>query len=169
MSSIIFLKLNVKYLDSGSILRDPSDHTTYYLPESRISFKKSTWSQDRIKKFNDTFSELDDEIYLVKNQVVCVRGVNNILVDNSYDDGDIEDFYFTENIWGDIKDTMPKFNEIGISEKTFVVVLKETWTQSWEGDWDVYQEYIGTLGDKFNIQDSEFSMELIKNRPRVLE
>jgi len=62
---------------------------------------------------------------------------------------------------------MPKFNEIGISEKTFVVVLKETWTQSWEGDWDVYQEYIGTLGDKFNIQDSEFSMRFIKRNLKV--
>lgn len=169
MSSIIFLKLNVKYLDSGSILKDLSEYTTYYLPESDISFKKSTWNQDQIKKFNDTFTELDDEIYLVKNQVVCVRGVNSILVDNSYDDVDIEDFYFTENIWDDIKDTMPKFNEIGISEKTFVVVLKETWTQSWEGDWDVYQEYIGTLGDKFNIQDSEFSMRFIKSNLKVLE
>jgi hypothetical protein len=144
------VKIEVEYYDKESIIIMGDNYYTFYLPDCNKSFLKRSWSKSDKDLFNNTFSELDEDIYLVNQKVVLFRIINNLSISNNTED-DMSDYdlpYYL--IWEDIKDKLPKFNKKGISSDVSLVIINENWWQSWEGEWDCNVEYIGVINNEFN-------------------
>jgi hypothetical protein len=146
------LKISVEYYDTESIMILDDNSNTFYLPDSNKTFLKRSWSEDCKKLFSNTFTELDEDIYLVNKKVVCFKILNNISVSNSSED-EMSDYdlpYYL--IWKDIETNLSNFNKKGISSDIFLVIIDEHWHQSWEGEWDCNTEYIGVINNNFDTK-----------------
>lgn len=146
MASItVIWKIRVTYFDEQSIMIDKGESFLYYIPEEDIKFKKSNWFEKDKKIFNSTFTELDDDIYLVEKKVARFDIINNMsLTNQDYDEDEYDDFNLYL-IWKDIEKDISKFGKNGTSELTFLIVMLEHYWQCFEGDWDCNYEYIGIV------------------------
>lgn len=144
------LKIKVDFYDKESILILEDNSNTLYLPSLNRSFLKRSWLQSDKDLFNNTFSELDEDIYLVNEKVVLFNILNNISICNNTED-DMSDYdlpYYL--IWEDIKNKLSNFNKNGVSSDVFLAIINENWWQSWEGEWDCNAEYVGIIDNKFD-------------------
>ena len=150
-SNTVIWKIRVTYFDEQSIMIDNGQDFVYYIPEENTTFRKSSWYEKDKKTFNSTFTELDDDIYLVKKQVVQFDIINNISLTEVTDDEDNDyDSFNLHLIWKDIEPNISKFGKDGKYESTFLIVVLEHWWQCWEGDWDCNYEYIGIVNNNID-------------------
>jgi hypothetical protein len=146
-SNTVIFKIRVTYFDEQSIMVGDAKGFKYYLPDENATFIKSSWSESNKTRFNSTFIELDEDVYLVNKKVALFDIINNIsLMGGSDDENDYDDFNYCL-IWQDIKSKIPNFDKKGKSELTFLVVVLEHWYQCWEGDWDCNYEYVGLVNN----------------------
>jgi hypothetical protein len=147
-STTVIWKIRVTYFDEQSIMVGDAKGFKYYLPNENTTFVKSNWCEKDKIRFNSTFIELDEDVYLVNKKVARFDIINNISLIgvDSDDESDYDDFNFYL-IWEDIKSEISNFDKMGKSELTFLVVVLEHWWQCWEGDWDCNYEYVGVVNN----------------------
>jgi len=143
------VKLNAFFYDEQSIFNhDEFDGDVYYyLPDENIKFKDSKYNKQDIERFYKTFEKLDENNYLTLKPVVAFNITNLITLFNNED----SDFSLSEInfkiLYEDFK-KIPDFNKFGtngVSFTTFCILIKEHWSQCWEGDYDCYMEYLGVI------------------------
>jgi hypothetical protein len=146
------VKIKVCHYDKESIMFLYEGFTSFYRPDSDRTFSENSWSQQEKELFSNTFTELDKDVYLVNEKVVCFKILNNISVSNNSED-DMSDYslpYYL--IWKDIKNNLSNFNKKGVSSDVFLAIIDEHWHQSWEGEWDCNIEYIGILDNNLDTK-----------------
>lgn len=142
------VKLNAFFYDEQSIFNDEFDgESYYYLPDEDIKFKDSKYNTKDIEMFYKTFQKLDENNYLTLKPVI-VFNISNLITFNNDDNDDfcLSEIYF-KDLYEDFK-KIPNFNKFsanGVAFTTFCILIKENWSQCWEGDWDCYMEYIGII------------------------
>lgn len=146
----ILYKIKAIYLDKGSVLviNEYNEIDSFYLPNENKCFNKSSWNESYKKLFNETFKKLDDDIYFVEIPVVTFYILNSFSMnDSDYDDSEmgLSEMINVKMIWEDIKADFKAFDRYGQSELVKTVIIKEHWSQCWEGDYDCNHEYVGIL------------------------
>lgn len=145
------VKLNAFFYDEQSIFNhDEFDgNVYYYLPDEDIKFTESKYNTKDIERFYKTFEKLDENHYLTLKPVIVFNIVNLITFNNDdNDDFCLSEIYF-KSLYEDFK-KIPDFNKFsinGVSFTTFCILIKEHWSQCWEGDWDCYMEYLGIINE----------------------
>lgn len=142
-------KIGVIYLDKGAITTGDGNFLNFYLPNENISFCQGGIFERDKEYFDKTFIELDPENgnYLVNEPVVCFYYINNISLMNGFNDDD-EGYYSLpcNLIWNDIKHDL-KIDNNGEYRTVVNILYKTHWYQSYEGEWDCSEEYIGILNE----------------------
>jgi hypothetical protein len=157
-----FIKIKASYYDSQSIMIENKNIFSYYIPETKKEFRSSFFNSKKKEFFEEVFTELDTEIYEVNIPVVAFEQISTMEI--SDDDDDIDDISIDMSlVWDDISTNEIKFNKKGIYNDTLIILIKEHWSQCYEGDWDCYQEYIGVLNNKIDY-DSLITKKSSENR-----
>jgi hypothetical protein len=165
----VLYKIKVNFFDEGSALKYNNNIDSFLLPNEKRIFVKNSWCETNKKLFSETFEELDKNIYLVLKPVVSFSILNSFSITNSdYDDSEmgLSEMINLNLLWNDIKDNFGNFDRLGQSELVTTIIIKEHWSQCWEGDWDCNHEYIGVIDNKFDeksILDKK-SLDNLKNR-----
>jgi hypothetical protein len=165
----VLYKIKVNFFDEGSALKYNNNIDSFLLPNEKRIFVKNSWCETSKKTFSETFEELDKNIYLVLKPVVSFFILNSFSITNSdYDDSEmgLSEMININLLWNDIKDNFGNFDRLGQSELVTTIIIKEHWSQCWEGDWDCNHEYIGVIDNKFDeksILDKK-SLDSLKSR-----
>ena len=145
----VLYKIKAIYLDKGSVfINDYNEIDSFYLPGENKTFNQNSWDKSSNKLFNETFKKLDDDIYFVEKPVVTLYILKSFsMTDNDYDDSEmgLYEMINVKMIWEDIKNDFKAFDRYGQSELIKTVIIKEHWSQCWEGDYDCNHEYVGIL------------------------